>query len=838
MRITKSLYGSLVLFTLACWYFIWPLLSGAMQFTWLETPYVLASREFIRAALRDGQLPLWNPLLGTGGAPGVVFSTVIWDYRLFMSQILPPSIVTAVDFTFIALAYFWSITYLLRIDNFAKAWCVLLGFICFFTLDFVGYFFPFQVLNSVYMALPLLVALVFAFETTPSARTAFLLSLIYVFSFHGTKIEISFQLTLFLGCLIFLVRLAKPGNSKSLSTLLFDRRNLAYMLIFGVGILVNFWQLGWIRNVISESGRARPHLSMADVHWFFRSFGSSTFIFLFLGLVCGQILTLFASRKSSGLKPINWTLALPILCLGVISTQFKLSWIAEDIYISKSTLIAFLAAFFLTWCTLVRRLWADKSPSLSRGFVWELPLLTVLILHFCFDNNHTFNWGSTLLEKAPQTLQVAFAVLPFFALLSSHFWLKRTALLALAFLYLLRAHIQLLILSVGAVWHIQRDSFIYSFFISVLIVLGSVKLIELVETALASHKRWVRLGFIAMISLLLPSFRTYYFNNREVFLSPKDDQAFFKNRLIAKVSEFAKTSPALAVEHYSIFPELMVPGALLRSGVRQIEFYDSGLPSNTKNFFAHYPGRRSYRALDSFRPECRMQFLWFPNNILRNTGCTLDERGAYYSQNIMPSFEPFAKPLLAVLGTKYIIDVLAPLDPHDFKEIPTGLFRNEDPNAPISIWENNKFNPSAAAFVEFFSRSPENCAEVDHELGIPVNFTSNYFNEPVMKSSYTIALKVSGPGCLKIRVTNSPLWKIYVNGEPVAPLSESMFTVLPLKAGDISTIRADYFPNLKFRIAGGFVLLLVWCLFGPKLLRFVLASNSPKMVGAKEKQKE
>jgi hypothetical protein len=335
----------------------------------------------------------------------------------------------------------------------------------------------------------------------------------------------------------------------------------------------------------------------------------------------------------------------------------------------------------------------------------------------------------------------------------------------------------------------------------------------------------VHLAIVVFTVIQVFSLQDFYFKKQDIFFSPSEAKSFFKNRLIAKLETFSHEE-AVREGNFSIYPDLMVPGALINSGIKQIEFYDSGLPANTKNFFSHYPGRRRYRADETFNPDCRLQFLWFPNNLLRNLNCTLDERGAYYSQNILPFFEPFNPHLLEILGTKYVVDKIPPLDLTRFKRIPTDVSIFDQREQPIDIWENMEFRPGKAAFVEFFKRSPTECQNVDHEVGEPVSFSSDYLTEPVMKSGYQVNLVVRGPGCLKLRVANSPLWKIRLNGQPTSALAGPMFTVIPIHEETITAIQADYFPRLKYLMLFGFMTLICWLIVGPSLLSRILESDS------------
>jgi len=626
---------------------------------------------------------------------------VFWDYRTTLSQVLSIEQITALEVVALFFSFMVVSTRWLRVG----VPSALVGFLLFYSFDFVHYFIAWFGYTSQFIAMPVFMFTFFRFVETRQKAYAAVSLVAFLEVFNGTKPEVIMQsLVMSVVFMASTIIAIKPHKDWA------KRCSIVFLFVVVSAVAANTWQLVWTTLAVSESGRVSP--------------------------MAGGIGSLL---KTFNLHPKDYLPGAGIL------SAFAAIIAADSVArkrISRAALVLMIA--FLT-------------------------------IHFGFQDTM---YDSTV--KSQFVVQ-ALLLLPLFSVFSQRRRIVVTSVLMLLALYVIRAHLSVLLLSVGGiVWHTQRDTFFYSFFLAVLATLG--------VSAMFGLKKWKP---IVLVVIILPLIRHAVYAHGDMFSKEEPWRIEMSRNYEAKVA--GKPGPVF-----------MLPELLLSTKDRQrLDLYDSVNSKQVKDFYNGLYGVRRHRDVP---PECRVQWLWWPKNVERAFSCRFDLRAFYYQENINPYVDPFDPTFQEVFNPRFVVDFLEAPSGHKITHTGVHMAGGQE----ILFQEKIGWRPSP--FVELFR---DGCRNQNAKLGTNLSSTTNYFDHPILKQDFKATFFSPADGCVRIRVQNLPGWRYKLDGHTVTPDPASgVFTYFDTTMGahEITGTYLPWFGLLYWTSKATKLLLILLCL--------------------------
>jgi hypothetical protein len=751
-------------------------------------------RTDIFSSLAHFQLPLWHPLIGPGGSSTFPFVVIPWDYHLLLSPFLGRAQILLLDLLLLGTSYLFLITTLFPFRS-KQLPLMLIGFLSFYNLDVVYWLFPEFVFNTAFIATPALIAFIYRMEHNIGRNNALWMYLLYIFSFIGSKPELWLQLIPMLSVITIAFRLfPRSCNEGLFQRMKFYRRDIVYFSILFFGVASQFWQVSLLSNLIAESGRVYTnHAEFWDVfQLFLLSFRYSPVIYL----VSCYVLAMLLLRMGDFFRITRWGIwrvigtvaglgllgALLVAFLGIPARQ----WLDEDLGVLVRR-IPWLAMSAVALTFVFRkhfRSFLNGNHASRAVLLIEMPIMTLMLSHFLLEDKSIWNWGPSTIQKSGSILGGLLVAATFLSLLSTQTRSRRIALFSLAALYFLRAHLNVILVHYGMVWHDQRDAIYPSLWFSILIILGLEAALGWIEhIRIKKIKFAIMTAAFALFTVTVIQFQALSYELLPVWITPENALESYRIRKWEAVNNLIKLKIEGSLSTVSVDPNLGIPGGFLQRRIHQVEMYSSVTFKGMKEMSVSFADAQSYVPREGLNSACQLPYLWFSNNIQRALQCPLaGDRGQYYSFSIFPPINVANQSLRELLGIEYLIafksnlekivpplQLVGEISPRLSPEIKIGLFRRTGPVAP--------------QFADF--QSGATGCPLDHlEARVPAQVKTDYFREPMAKSNFRLSFDAPSRGCLRMKVGYSKLWTFDINGVRVQPeVSDFVFMAVPVEAG-------------------------------------------------------
>ncbi len=590
--------------------FISPLVLNQIDYAWLEFPYVKSLHNQIATSLFSQNIPLWNPLAGPGGVPAVSFANTGWDYRLFLKPFLNYNFLIALDIILI-FGSFIIFTKSLRLSPLLPLLPLFIGFLFFYSLDWISTFIPALNFNSIIISYFLLLPCIYLFEIKGSIKAAWLAGFIAVFSEYGAKIEIIFQFYFILLVTVVAIRvfMCEGPVASFYGRLIANKKNIVYGLVAVVAIVGNWWQYDLIFTAIQESSRIKDYSYIDVLSGIFYSFKYSNVVniyLVYLLFLVGIIVIFF--RRTFRFSPFYFLfLLISISTFISLPERTDFMWFFTkdfaEFYSSPQSRSIFIMMLVLPvlvkTCGIFLNL--KNNPREIFSLIFTLPMFICMVFHFIFENQRLYNTGSNGIEMLPLPVALIFI---FFLGLSVFYKGKNiftVGVVVLFGLFFVRSFFQVpLIKYFGVVWHVGRDTFVYSAWLSIFVTLGAIVVIHAVEL-ITSNRRYVSIILFSLLGIYMASELRWpnFYNNAHIFITKashvkNNPQQFTKHdmkrgmwmenrklldgevrKIIQSNHEFSK--------HFSIATATgsTIAGAFMDAGAHQVDAYDSTIPSLT-----------------------------------------------------------------------------------------------------------------------------------------------------------------------------------------------------------------------------------------------------------------